>query len=79
MHDTPAISMQPQVCGSGLQHEAALLLSPTNEAASPAGPGHSAVTGQLQIVPLDERSLLAMLMDNDDMDVLEPGKDKASC
>ena len=79
MHSMPEEFMQPQLGGSGLHHEGAPL-SPTAEgAARPSGPGHFDVAGQPQAVPLDERSLLAMLMDNDDMDALEPGKDNASC
>lgn len=41
-----------------------------------AGSSHTSAVVQPQTAPLDESSLLALLMDNDDIDALEPGEQK---
>ena len=73
MPDIPEISLHHALGGSDSQHEAALLSPPAEQAASPSGASTIPVMGQAQTVQLDESSLLALLMDNDDMDALEPG------
>ena len=73
MNAGPEISLHHTLGGTGLQDEAAPCLHNTDMAASPTGPSPVAARS-----PLDESSLLAMLMDNDEMDALEPGEDTAS-
>ena len=73
MHCVPESSTHESLRCSDLPEQAAPLLLPIDKAASHPAPSPIAVTGQPQTVQLDESSLLALLMDNEDMDALEPG------
>ena len=76
MPGIPEIQLRHTLGGPDLQHEAALLSHPTDMAAGPSGLSPAAATAHPQTIKLDESSLLALLMDNDEMDALEPGTDK---
>lgn len=74
MHDMPENATHHTPRCSDLPEQAAPLLLLSDKAASPSAPSAIAVKDHPQTVELNESSLLAMLMDNDDMDALEPGE-----
>jgi hypothetical protein len=54
-------------------HQTAEAAAPLYNSTAAAGPGAIHANGFAHGAPLDEGSLLAMLMEHDDADALEPG------